>query len=284
MSWFDQLLSNASRFYATISGRKEVPEGLWYHCDRCGAVLFGKELERTLWVCPKCDYHMRISARKRISQFLDPDSQEEIAKDLAPVDRLKFVDLKSYSDRIREAQKRTGEKDALVVVAGHLMRKPVVVSCFDFKFIGGSMGSVVGEKFVQAVEYCVKHHRPLINFAASGGARMQEGLFSLMQMAKTSAALNKLAAERLPYISVLTDPTTGGVSASLAMLGDVIIAEPGATIGFAGRRVIEQTIRQQLPEDFQSSEFLLAHGAIDRVVPRSKLREEINGILSCLLN
>lgn len=286
MNWFEKLWDNASRFCANISssGRKEVPEGLWHHCDRCGAIIYRAELERNLMVCPKCDHHMRICARQRIAFFLDPDRQQELAGDLKPVDRLNFKDLKRYKDRIEEAQKRTGENDALVVVAGSVCDISLVCSCFDFSFIGGSMGSVVGEKFVQGVEYCLAHKLPLVNFAASGGARMQEGLFSLMQMAKTSAALAKLSRAHLPYISVLTDPTTGGVSASLATLGDVIIAEPGATIGFAGRRVIEQTIRQQLPENFQSSEFLLEHGAIDRIVSRRDMRQEIASILAILLH
>ncbi len=283
MNWFEQLWTNASRFCANFSDRKDIPEGLWRHCDQCGAIIYHAELERNLSVCPKCGYHMRISARQRISYFLDNNGQQEIAAQLKPIDRLNFKDLKRYRDRIEEAQKRTGERDALVVMVGSVHGIPLVCSCFDFGFIGGSMGSVVGEKFVQGVDYCVSHNLPLVNFSASGGARMQEGLFSLMQMAKTSAALAKMANYHLPYISVLTDPTTGGVSASLAMLGDVIIAEPGATIGFAGRRVIEQTIRQQLPDDFQSSEFLLEHGAIDRIVSRVHMRREIASILSLLL-
>lgn len=270
MSWFKKLLPSRIRTDAVT--KKGVPEGLWSKCDKCGAVLYRLELERSFEVCPKCDYHMRISARKRLEYFLDQDSQVEIASDVLPVDRLRFKDLKKYKDRLVAAQKDTNEKEALIVARGLLHRLPVVVAAFEYGFIGGSMGAAVGERFVRAVNVCLEFKIPLICFSASGGARMQEALISLMQMAKVSAALAQLAEQGIPYISVLTDPTMGGVSASLAMLGDVIIAEPKALIGFAGPRVIEQTVRETLPEGFQRSEFLLEHGAIDMIVSRENLR------------
>jgi acetyl-CoA carboxylase carboxyl transferase subunit beta len=253
---------------------------VWIKCSVCDAQLYRAELERNLNVCPKCDYHMRIGARTRLDYFLDAEAQEEIAGNLEPMDPLRFRDSKKYRDRITQAQKKTGEKDALVAVKGKLMGRPVVACAFEFAFMGGSMGSVVGERFARAAKYCAENKVPLIAFSASGGARMQEALFSLLQMAKTSAALATLAELKVPYISVLTDPTTGGVSASLAMLGDINVAEPKALIGFAGPRVIEQTVGQTLPEGFQRSEFLLDHGAIDMIVDRRKLREEIADLLA----
>jgi acetyl-CoA carboxylase carboxyl transferase subunit beta len=282
MSWFKRLIS--SKIYTNHSEKKGVPEGIWAQCTGCSATIYRAELERNLFVCPKCNHHMRVSARQRIEMFLDEDNREEIAKDLKPVDRLKFKDSKRYKDRLATAQQATGENDALVVMKGKVKGVSLVSSYFDFSFIGGSMGAIVGEKFVQGVDACLAERLPFVNFSASGGARMQEGLISLMQMAKTSAALAKLADEKIPFISVLTDPTTGGVSASLATLGDIIIAEPGALIGFAGQRVIEQTVRQQLPEGFQRSEFLLEHGAIDMIVNRHDMRDVIAGILTKLLN
>ena len=281
MNWFKDLLAKIS---TSASERREVPEGLWEKCPSCNAMLYRPELERNLLVCPKCGQHLRINARKRLKIFLDEGSSEELFSEIAPIDRLKFKDTKRYKDRLETAQKATGEKDALLVFSGKLFGIDLIASSFDFSFIGGSMGAVVGEKFAKAVDLAIKRRVPFVNFAASGGARMQEGLTSLMQMAKTSTALAQLAEAGLPYISVLTDPTTGGVSASLAMLGDVIIAEPNATIGFAGRRVIEQTVRQQLPEGFQKSEFLLKHGAIDMIVPRSKLRPIIAQLLAKFLH
>jgi acetyl-CoA carboxylase carboxyl transferase subunit beta len=257
-----------------------VPEGVWIKCGKCDAQLYRTELERNLNVCPKCDYHMRIGARKRLEYFLDPDSQTELGAGLEPLDPLRFRDSKKYRERIVLAQKKTGEKDALVAVKGILLGRDVVVCAFEFGFMGGSMASVVGEKFCRAARHSAEHKLPLISFAASGGARMQEGLFSLLQMAKTSAALAVLGELKIPYISVLTDPTTGGVSASLAMLGDVNIAEPRALIGFAGPRVIEQTVRQKLPAGFQRSEFLLDHGAIDMIVDRRKMRMEVADVIA----
>ncbi len=264
----------------TENRTRSVPEGVWIKCPKCDAQLYRNELERNLQVCPKCDYHLRIGARHRLGFFLDPDTQQELAANLEPEDPLKFRDSKRYRDRIVQAQKKTGEKDALITVSGELMGRSVVACAFEFTFMGGSMGSVVGEKFARAAAYSTDNKMPLISFAASGGARMQEALFSLLQMAKTSAALARLSAKNVPYISVLTDPTTGGVSASLAMLGDVNIAEPKALIGFAGPRVIEQTVRQKLPSGFQRSEFLLDHGAIDMIIDRRKLRHEIADLLA----
>jgi len=280
MSWFKKLLP--FRIRTDVTEKKGVPEGLWSKCEKCNAILYTTELERNLEVCPKCDYHIRISARKRLAYLLDPESQVEIGSDVEPVDILKFKDLKKYKDRIVAAQEQTGEKEALVVVRGRIFNLPLVVAAFEYGFIGGSMGAGVGEKFVQAVNNAIEFNIPLVCFSASGGARMQEALISLMQMAKVSAALARLAEHGIPYISVLTDPTMGGVSASLAMLGDVIVAEPKALIGFAGPRVIEQTVREILPEGFQSSEFLLKHGAIDRIVHRAEMRNVITRLLAKL--
>ncbi|EKD75177.1 MAG: hypothetical protein ACD_44C00206G0016 [uncultured bacterium] len=277
MSWFKKLLPSVIRTEAIQ--KKEIPEGIWAKCEECQSILYRAELIRNLEVCPKCNYHHRISARTRLSQFLDPDTSNEIAGEITPEDKLKFRDSKKYKDRLLAAQKKTNEKDALVVCEGTLDQTQVVVASFEFDFMGGSMGSVVGERFTQAVNQSLRHFCPLICFSASGGARMQEALFSLMQMAKTSAALARLSEERLPYISVLTDPTMGGVSASLAMLGDIIVAEPKALIGFAGPRVIEQTVRQTLPEGFQRSEFLFDHGAIDLIIDRRHLRTTISRLL-----
>jgi len=259
-----------------------LPEGLWSKCDACGAVLYRADLERNQDVCPKCDHHMRIGARQRIDYFLDEEGRSEIAANLKPVDALKFRDLKKYKDRLLHAQKTTGENDALVVMKGYVKSLPVVAAAFEFKFMGGSMGSVVGERFVRAVDACLQENIPLVCFAASGGARMQEALFSLMQMAKTSAALTRLSQRGIPYISVMTDPTMGGVSASFAMLGDIHIAEPNALVGFAGPRVIEQTVRETLPEGFQRSEFLLEHGALDMVVDRRDMRDRIARLISIM--
>ncbi|MCH7636693.1 MAG: acetyl-CoA carboxylase carboxyltransferase subunit beta, partial [Proteobacteria bacterium] len=259
---------------------RSVPEGVWIKCPKCDAQLYRNELERNLQVCPKCDHHMRIGARRRLEIFLDPDSQQELSADLEPEDPLKFRDSKRYRERITLAQKKTGEKDALVSTTGTLFGHPVVVCAFEFSFMGGSMGSVVGERFARAANHATENKMPLISFAASGGARMQEALFSLFQMAKTAAALARLGDMNVPYISVLTDPTTGGVSASLAMLGDVNIAEPFALIGFAGPRVIEQTVRQKLPEGFQRSEFLLDHGAVDMIIDRRQMRDQIADLLA----
>lgn len=281
MNWFKKLLP--SRIRTGTSAKKGVPEGLWSKCDSCSSVLYRTELERNLDVCPKCDYHIRISARKRIEYFLDRSGVVEIASEVGPVDILRFKDLKKYKDRLHAAQNDSGEKEALIVVRGKLHGMPVVVTVFEYSFIGGSMGAAVGERFVRAVNAAMEQKIPLICFSASGGARMQEALISLMQMAKVSAALSKMAAEKLPYISVLTDPTMGGVSASLAMLGDIIIAEPAALIGFAGPRVIEQTVREKLPEGFQRSEFLLQHGAIDMIMHRNELRDGIARLLAKLM-
>lgn len=280
MSWFKKLLPSRIRTDAVT--KKGVPEGLWSKCDRCTSVLYRSELERNLEVCPKCGHHMRISARKRLAYFLDEGSQVEIGADVLPVDKLKFRDLKKYKDRLSVAQKETGEKEALVVLRGRLLDMQVVAASFEYGFIGGSMGAVVGERFVRAINTALEFKIPFVCFSASGGARMQEALISLMQMAKTSAALAQLSEQGIPFISVLTDPTMGGVSASLAMLGDIIIAEPKALIGFAGPRVIEQTVRETLPEGFQRSEFLLSHGAIDMIVERSQLRETIARLLAKL--
>jgi acetyl-CoA carboxylase carboxyl transferase subunit beta len=279
MTWFEKLMPSRIK---TERKTRSVPEGIWIKCPECGAQLYRAELERNLYVCPKCDHHMRLSARSRLEVFLDPDSGREIAERLVPQDPLRFRDSKRYRDRIAQAQKDTGENDALVAMTGLLKGMPVVACAFEFRFMGGSMGSVVGEKFARAATYGRDNKMPLINFSASGGARMQEALFSLMQMAKTSAALADLAEARIPFISVLTDPTTGGVSASLGMLGDVNIAEPKALIGFAGPRVIQQTVRETLPEGFQRSEFLLEHGAIDMIVDRRAMRDEVAALLAKL--
>jgi acetyl-CoA carboxylase carboxyl transferase subunit beta len=277
MSWFEKLMPSR---ISTEKRTRSVPQGVWMKCAECDEQLYRKEVERNLGVCPKCNYHIRIGARTRLDYFLDVDSQEEIAANLEPQDPLKFRDSKRYRDRISQAQKKTGEKDALVAVKGTLKGRSVVVCAVEFGFMGGSMGSVVGERFCRAAKVSAETRAPLIAFSASGGARMQEALFSLLQMAKTSASLAVLSELKIPFVSVLTDPTTGGVSASLAMLGDVNIAEPKALIGFAGPRVIEQTVRQKLPEGFQRSEFLLDHGAIDMIVDRRKLRDEISGLLA----
>ncbi|MBT8445601.1 MAG: acetyl-CoA carboxylase carboxyltransferase subunit beta [Gammaproteobacteria bacterium] len=281
MSWFKKLLP--SRIRTGSTSRRSVPEGVWTSCTNCKAVLYQAELERHSNVCVKCNHHMRIGARARLAAFLDDGNSEEIGGQLQPVDPLKFKDGKRYRDRLTDARRSSGESDALVVMSGTLMNQPLVAMAFEFQFMAGSMGSVVGERFVRGVDAAVRNRSPLVCFSASGGARMQEALISLMQMAKTSAALGRLRAARLPYISVLTDPTTGGVSASLGMLGDIIIAEPDALIGFAGPRVIEQTVRQVLPDGFQRSEFLLEHGAVDMIVDRREMRETIAALLAHLM-
>ena len=283
MNWFTKLLPPKIKSSASLT-KKGVPEGIWVKCPECTAVLYQLELGHNLNVCPKCNHHMRIGGMMRVSSFLDPGTVERLKGEVKPVDKLKFRDSKKYKDRLSEAQKRTGNLDALVVARGTLNELPLVVAAFDFDFMGGSMGSVVGERFVHAVEASIEGDMPMVCFSASGGARMQEAMYSLMQMAKTTAAVNMLNAARLPYISVLTDPTMGGVSASLAMLGDIIIAEPKALIGFAGQRVIEQTVRETLPEGFQRSEFHFQHGALDMVVDRRDLRDSIYGILTKLLS
>jgi acetyl-CoA carboxylase carboxyl transferase subunit beta len=280
MSWFQKLMP--SRIRTEGGNKRNVPEGLWTKCGSCAAVLYRPELERNLAVCPKCGNHMPVTARVRLEQFLDPGEKREIAAGLEPVDALKFRDSKKYRDRISAAQKKTGEKDALIAMAGKLNGQDIVACAFEFGFMGGSMGSVVGEKFARAGQECLRLKIPLVCFTATGGARMQEGLLSLMQMAKTSAVLGRMAEEGIPYISVLTHPTTGGVSASLGMLGDVNIAEPAALIGFAGPRVIEQTVREKLPEGFQRSEFLLEKGAIDMILDRRQMREKISALLALL--
>lgn len=280
MSWLEKI--SGSRLLTTGVRKRNVPEGLWTKCDSCQSVLYRAELERTLEVCPKCSAHRTIGARERLQHFLDPEPRFEIGAELVPTDPLKFKDSRKYTDRIKEAQADTDEKDALIVVRGQLMGLPLVCTAFEFGFMGGSMGSVVGEKFVRGVNACLEFGVPLVCFAASGGARMQESLYSLMQMAKTSAALAKLGERGLPFISVLTHPTMGGVSASLAMLGDINIAEPKALVGFTGPRVIEQTVRQKLPEGFQRAEFLLEHGHIDMIVDRREMRERIHDLLAML--
>ncbi|MCP3672582.1 MAG: acetyl-CoA carboxylase carboxyltransferase subunit beta [Gammaproteobacteria bacterium] len=280
MSWFEKLMP--SRILTDGSSKRAVPEGLWDKCPGCSAVLYRAEMERNLDVCPKCSHHNRIGARRRLDTFLDPDSMEEIGADLSPIDPLKFKDTKKYKERISQAQKKTGEKDAMIVMRGKLKGQELVAAAFEFSFMGGSMGSVVGEKFVRGADMAIEQNIPMICFSASGGARMQESLFSLLQMAKTSAVLSRMSKRGLPFISVLTDPTMGGVSASFAMLGDVNVAEPNALIGFAGPRVIEQTVREKLPEGFQRSEFLLEHGAIDMIVDRRNLRDEMANLLGKL--
>jgi acetyl-CoA carboxylase carboxyl transferase subunit beta len=277
MTWFEKIMPSRIK---TERRTRSVPEGLWMKCAACDAVLYRAELERNLYVCPKCSHHMRIGARDRLESFLDADGVAELATSVGPEDPLKFRDTKKYRDRVSQAQKTTQEKDALIVMAGTLQGVPVVACAFEFSFLGGSMGSAVGERFVRAAEHALEHRKPLICFSASGGARVQEALLSLLQMAKTSAALARLSEARIPYISVLTDPTTGGVSASLAMLGDVNIGEPKALIGFAGARVIQQTVRETLPEGFQRSEFLLDHGALDMIVDRRDMRDRIAGLLT----
>jgi acetyl-CoA carboxylase carboxyl transferase subunit beta len=280
MNWLQKLMSPRERAQATTKGK--VPEGLWEKCDGCGAVLYRPELERNLMVCPKCAHHHPMRARARLASFLDEGSGEELFASLEPTDPLKFRDSKKYRDRIAAAQKQTGEKDALIAMSGLLKTNPIVAVAFEFEYMGGSMGSVVGEKFTRGAERALDQRAPLVSFAATGGARMQEGLFSLMQMAKTSAALARMRDAGVPYVSVLTHPTTGGVSASLGMLGDVNIGEPKALIGFAGPRVIEQTVRETLPEGFQRSEFLLDHGAIDLIVDRRQMRDKISALLALM--
>jgi len=283
MSWFTKLMP--SRISTDGNANKRtVPEGLWTKCDTCNAILYRAELERNLDVCPKCDHHIRIGARRRLDIFLDAEGREEIGGDIEPIDILKFRDSKKYKDRISQAQKKTGEKDALVVIKGSLKMRPLVAAAFEFGYMGGSMGSVVGERFVRAANVCIQEKIPLVCFSASGGARMQEALTSLMQMSKTSAVLARMSEMGIPFISVMTDPTMGGVSASLAMLGDINVAEPNALIGFAGPRVIEQTVRETLPEGFQRSEFLLEHGAIDQIISRGDMRDRLASLLSMLQN
>ena len=283
MSWLDKVLPPGLRRSDGASRAKTVPEGLWVKCPKCDAVLYSTDLEENLSVCPKCDHHMRLSARARLSKLLDPEGRVEIGQEVRPVDALKFKDSRKYPDRLTQAANESGETEALVVMSGSIQTISVVVACFEFDFMGGSMGSVVGERFARGVNAAIENRRPFISIAASGGARMQEGLLSLMQMAKTTAALTRLSAERVPYISVLTDPTMGGVSASFCFLGDVVIAEPRALVGFAGPRVIEQTMREKLPEGFQRAEFLLEKGAIDMIVHRRNMRTEIAGLLALLM-
>jgi len=279
MSWIERILNKSN---ISQTRKASIPEGVWTKCDSCSQVLYRAELERNLMVCPKCDHHMRMSARMRLFTFMDEGSEVELGSELEPKDLLKFRDSKKYKDRLLAAQKETDEKDAMVVMKGTLYGMPIVVAAFEFAFMGGSMASVVGARFVRAVEQALEDNCPLVCFSASGGARMQEALMSLMQMAKTSAALAKLQERGLPYISVLTDPTMGGVSASLAMLGDINVAEPKALIGFAGPRVIEQTVREKLPPGFQRSEFLIEKGAIDMIVRRAELRNKLGSVLAKL--
>lgn len=280
LSWFEKLIP--SRIGTRNEDKGNVPEGLWVKCGNCSNVLYRAEVERAQDVCIKCAHHMRITARTRVERLLDADNRIEIGGQIEPIDILKFKDSKRYKDRLSQKQKDSGEKDALLVMRGTIHGNPVVVACFDFNFMGGSMGSVVGERFARACDRCLEEDVPLVCFSASGGARMQEALFSLFQMGKTSSMLAQLSTRKIPYISVLTDPTMGGVSASLAMLGDIIIAEPGAEIGFAGRVVIEQTVRENLPDGFQKSEFLLEHGAIDMIVDRRDMRDKLAGLLAKL--
>jgi acetyl-CoA carboxylase carboxyl transferase subunit beta len=279
MSWFERLIPSKIR---TTGRSRSVPEGVWCKCPSCDSVLYRAELERNLMVCPKCEHHQRITARMRLESFLDEADRKELATEVKPVDTLRFKDSKRYRDRITQAQRNTGENDALLAMQGRINGLPVVVVAFDFNFMGGSMGSVVGEKFVRAAQVALNNKMPLICFSASGGARMQEGLFSLMQMAKTSAILTQLSEAGVPFVSVMTDPTMGGVSASLAMLGDINVAEPKALIGFAGPRVIEQTVREKLPEGFQRAEFLLEHGAVDMIVDRRDMRDRLSNVLTML--
>ncbi len=281
MSWFQKLLPPKIKRRIGDS-KKNVPEGLWSKCPSCEAVLYHSDLEQNHSVCPKCHHHHRVSARTRLSQLLDSEGQFEVGAEVLPIDTLKFKDQKKYSERLVIAKKNTDEDDALVVMQGSIHAVPVVVAVFEFKFMGGSMGSVVGERFVRGVQDAIEQQCPFICFAASGGARMQEGLLSLMQMAKTCAALTQLSEEKLPFISVLTDPTMGGVSASFAFMGDVVIAEPGALIGFAGARVIQQTVREVLPEGFQRAEFLLDHGAVDMIIDRREMRDQLATLITLL--
>ncbi|MFL0808871.1 MAG: acetyl-CoA carboxylase, carboxyltransferase subunit beta [Agarilytica sp.] len=277
MSWIDKIVPNVVR---TENKSSKVPEGVWKKCTKCASVLYRPELEKNLDVCPKCDHHMRIGARRRLDIFLDKDEREELATDVLPIDRLKFKDVKKYKDRLTTAQKNTGEKDALVAMKGTLKGMPVVASAFEFAFHGGSMGYVVGEKFTRAAQVALENECPYVCFSATGGARMQEALISLMQMAKTSAVIERMKQEGIPFISIMTDPVYGGVSASLALLGDINAAEPGARAGFAGPNIIEQTIRQKLPKGFQRSEFLLEHGAIDMIISRTEMRDRLASILA----
>ncbi len=283
MSWFEKLLPTKIKRKDESDTRKIVPEGLWSKCASCEAVLYYSDLENNLNVCPKCNFHNRLGARTRLELLLDPDHRYEIGVEVRPMDSLKFKDSKRYTERLAVAQKETEEEDALIVMAGSIKTVPIVAAAFEFRFMGGSMGSVVGERFIRGVESAVEQKMPFVVFCASGGARMQEGLLSLMQMAKTTAALNRLAQAGLPFISVLTDPTMGGVSASFAMIGDVVIAEPGALIGFAGPRVIEQTVREVLPEGFQRAEFLLEHGAIDMIVDRREMRDKLVSLFTLMM-
>ncbi|HSO07965.1 MAG TPA: acetyl-CoA carboxylase, carboxyltransferase subunit beta [Pelomicrobium sp.] len=282
MSWLDKILPPKIQ-RKDAGGRKVVPEGLWSKCEACDAVLYYSDLEKNLNVCPKCNHHNRLGGRTRLNLLLDAEGRAEIGAEVGPVDSLKFRDSKKYPDRLNEAKKETGEEDALVVMQGAVKSVGLVAAAFEFDFMGGSMGSVVGERFVRGVRAAIEGGLPFVCFTATGGARMQEGLLSLMQMAKTSAVLARLAEEGIPYISVLTHPTTGGVSASFAMIGDVVIAEPGALIGFAGPRVIEQTVRETLPEGFQRAEFLLEHGAVDLIVDRRQMRDTLAALLTLLL-
>jgi acetyl-CoA carboxylase carboxyl transferase subunit beta len=281
MSWLEKLLPPKMQ-QTDPSERRTVPEGLWVKCPSCETVLYNSDLEQNINVCPKCAHHHRIGARARLDKFLDPEGRYEIGQEVLPVDALKFKDSKKYPERLKDALEHTGETDALVVMGGAVHSIPIVTACFEFDFMGGSMGSVVGERFVRGVETAVEQKTPFVSFAASGGARMQEGLLSLMQMAKTNAALTRLAKARLPYVSVLTDPTMGGVSASFAFVGDVVIGEPKALIGFAGPRVIENTVREKLPEGFQRAEFLLRTGAIDMIVDRRELRQTVARAIAML--
>jgi acetyl-CoA carboxylase carboxyl transferase subunit beta len=281
MSWLQKLLPPKINRTAT-GAKKNVPEGLWSKCPSCAAVLYATDLEKNANVCPKCGYHNRIAARERLDLLLDPEGRFEIGVEIASIDSLKFKDDRRYPDRLEEAEKATGETEALVVMQGAIKNVPLIVAAFEFEFMGGSMGSAVGERFVRGVHACLDQQLPLVCVTATGGARMQEGLFSLMQMAKTTAALTQLTTRKLPFITVLTDPTMGGVSASFAMIGDVVIAEPRALIGFAGPRVIEQTVREKLPEGFQRSEFLLEKGAIDMIVDRRQMRDKLANLLTLL--
>jgi len=278
MSWLDKIIPSVSRSETKRSNK--VPEGLWEKCVKCDAVLYKPELEKNLDVCPKCDHHMRVGARARLGMFLDPQNRQELATDVVPIDRLKFKDVKKYKDRLADAQKATGEKDALVAMRGELKGMPVVAVAFEFAFHGGSMGYVVGERFTRAATVALKENIPLVCFSATGGARMQEALISLMQMAKTSAVIERLKMQGTPYVSVMTDPVYGGVSASLALLGDINVAEPGSRAGFAGPSIIEQTIRQKLPKGFQRAEFLLDHGAIDMIIHRGEMRDKLASLLA----
>ncbi|MCC6611117.1 MAG: acetyl-CoA carboxylase carboxyltransferase subunit beta [Burkholderiales bacterium] len=282
MTWLQKLLPPKIK-RAEGQTRRTVPEGLWTKCPSCDGVIYSTDLEKSLNVCPKCGHHGRLAARARLDVFLDPEGRYEVGAEVQPVDTLKFKDSRRYTERLEEAEKETAETDALVVLQGSVKNVPLVAAAFEFDFMGGSMGSVVGERFVRGVHACLEQDLPLVCFSATGGARMQEGVLSLLQMAKTTAALTRLAARRLPFISVLTDPTMGGVSASFAMIGDVVIAEPRALIGFAGPRVIEQTVREKLPEGFQHAEFLLEKGAVDMIVDRREMRDRIASLLTLLL-